>query len=628
MLRAATRSSPTYRAYTSRSLSLVAIAAALLLTANMYGATYYIGPSGDNGNSGTSEGSPWGTFDFAFGELVPGDTLLVLDGTYNINSRVQWSSGGGTSGNPVNIWAAPGAAPILDFDGISNSFWGDVEGRGIEIADGVDWLHLRGLTIQNARDNGINSKSDNSIFEQLVTRWNGDSGLQIDGFSEYNLVLNSDSYENYDPSLNGENADGFAIKFEDLGPGNVVRGSRAWGNSDDGWDMWESTTGGVLVEDSWSWGNGVYNATLFEAKDALEGGGNDLTPGNFRGDGNGFKLGQDGGPHVLNRVLVWQNEVRGIDVNGNGFGVQVYNSTVFDSGTNWQFDEPLSSHVLRNNISYLGSLNIDGPVSDTFNSWNLPVTVDSADFLSLDPSIAEGPRQSDGSLPVSDFMRLVPGSDLIDAGTTDVSFVFDGVTYNPVYNGSAPDLGAFEFVAPADADYWKDPVNGAWGTGSNWVDGTTPTDANTASFDVSGSYLVTFDANPDSIRELNISDGTITFQSSGGGETLAVDSASGSQDVTISGGASLILGSSGTGNRVDLTIGNDLSIVGASSSLTVRHGSDLNVSGDVLIDEGGLQIGFPFESVGQFTLAAGKTVTIQNGGSLGFVSTYTTSFTT
>lgn len=412
-------------------------------------AEYYIAPGGSNGNVGSS-GSPWGTFDFAIDNIDPSDTLFVRGGTYNLNSRLRIRNNeGGTAANPIKIWAAPGESPIIDFNSMTAS-WGGSSGRGIQIDNGADWLHIKGLTIQNARDNGIWSGANNGVFEQNITRWNGDSGMQLSGFASNNLILNADSYENYDPSNNGESADGFAIKFEDLGPGNVVRGARAWGNSDDGWDMWESTTSGVLIEDSWAFGNGKLIQQFFD-KDALES--SDLTTGNFRGDGNGFKLGQRGGPHVLNRVLAWENEVRGIDVNGNGFGVEVSNSTVYNSGRNWEFDETASQtmnqHVLRNNISFAGTS------SDTFlsgvtvsnNTWN-SIPVNAADFLSLDDTIARGPRQADGSLPVSDFLRLASDSNLIDAGI-DVGLSF---------NGLAPDLGAYETAATifAPGDFNED----------------------------------------------------------------------------------------------------------------------------------------------------------------------------
>ena len=64
----------------------------------------------------------------------------------------------------------------------------------------------------------------------------------------------------------------------------------------------------------------------------------------------------------------------------------------------------------------------------------MSITITDDDFVSLDENLLTAPRKSDGSLPYIDFMRLVQGSDLIDAGI-DIGFAF---------TGGAPDLGAFE----------------------------------------------------------------------------------------------------------------------------------------------------------------------------------------
>lgn len=61
---------------------------------------------------------------------------------------------------------------------------------------------------------------------------------------------------------------------------------------------------------------------------------------------------------------------------------------------------------------------------------------DHADFVSLDDSVACGPRQADGSLPNTNFLHLAAGSDLIDKGM-NVGLPFTGI---------APDLGAFEYA--------------------------------------------------------------------------------------------------------------------------------------------------------------------------------------
>jgi hypothetical protein len=67
------------------------------------------------------------------------------------------------------------------------------------------------------------------------------------------------------------------------------------------------------------------------------------------------------------------------------------------------------------------------------NSWN-GMAVSDADFVSLDDSVATGPRKADGSLPDSNFLKLATSSGLIDKGV-DVGLSF---------KGAAPDLGAFE----------------------------------------------------------------------------------------------------------------------------------------------------------------------------------------
>ncbi|QDV76523.1 right-handed parallel beta-helix repeat-containing protein [Botrimarina mediterranea] len=436
-----------------------------LSASTSHAADYFIAPTGNNAGNG-SIGAPWATFDFAIDRLDPGDTLHVRGGTYSLNSRIQIRSNeGGTESAPIRIWAYESESPVLDFSTMSNSQWGQSGGRGIQVDEGADWLHLRGLTIENARDNGVWSGANHGVYERIVTRWNGDSGMQLSGTASYNLIENADSYENYDPSSNGENADGFAIKFSELGPGNIVRGARAWGNSDDGWDMWQSIQGAVLVEDSWAFDNGKILPRFYDVE-ALEA--NDMNPSNFNGDGNGYKLGQDSGPHTLNRVLAWDNQVRGIDVNGNGFGVFVNHSTVFDSGRNWNFDETASEtvnqHLLTNNVSVLGSQSdtfLSG-VTSSFNTWN-GIPANAADFLSLDDTIARGPRQADGSLPVSDFLRLSPDSNLIDAGK-NIGMPFSGL---------APDLGAFEsgilgdynsdgVVNAADYTVWRDNIGGGF----------------------------------------------------------------------------------------------------------------------------------------------------------------------
>ncbi len=71
-------------------------------TAPAGSALYYMSTSGDDNNDGTSQASPWATFEHAWAVLQPGDTLIVADGTYNQTLSPTVS---GISGYPITIRA-------------------------------------------------------------------------------------------------------------------------------------------------------------------------------------------------------------------------------------------------------------------------------------------------------------------------------------------------------------------------------------------------------------------------------------------------------------------------------------------------------------------------------------------
>jgi len=369
-------------------------------------ADYFVAPSGSSDANSGSIDSPFATFTKAISVAQAGDTIFARGGTYGLSTTVSISgSKSGTALNPIRLFAYPGEAPILDFRGqpYNNNNSGM---KGITL-NGSYW-HLKGLTIQYAADNGIAIGGSNNVVEQVVSRQNQDSGFQISGSNRpaNNLILNCDSYGNFDFGAGGENADGFAIKFRDLGPGNVVRGARAWENADDGFDFWEAANG-VTVVDSWVFHNGI--ASVFN------------NPGGFSGDGNGVKLGKDSGTHALRNLLVWGHPANGVDVNGNAtelqttpaipHGVTVYQVTAANNNRNFRFDEnptqanPPTNHILRNNVSFGGTgVTINPGNTVDHNTFAGPggspagLGVSAADFIStLDPVLTPGSYRPAGS---------------------------------------------------------------------------------------------------------------------------------------------------------------------------------------------------------------------------------------
>ena len=383
-------------------------------------ANYYVATNGSDSNSGTSSNAPFLTLNKAASVANPGNLIYMRGGRFNYAAKASLSRSGSPTA-PIRVRSFPGEHPILDF---TNAPFGV---RGIEITG--NYWQLYGLEIANARDNGIYITGKSNIVELCVAHDCADTGIHIHTGGAYNLILNCDSYRNFDPtnSPQGGNADGFGCKFSP-GPGNVFSGCRSWENSDDGWDLWEANTT-VIISNCWTFRNGFnyFGAT------------------NFGGNGNGFKLGGNYvfGPHRICHSISFGNASHGYDQNNNTAGQIVDNNIGWANGKrniNLNHTTNSTPHIVRNNISFAGAQ------SDAFylgtlltnNSWQIiSPSVGTNDFLSLDVSFAMAPRRDDGGLPDVPFLRPVPTGRLIDRGTE---------TGDP-FQGSGLDLGALESPA-------------------------------------------------------------------------------------------------------------------------------------------------------------------------------------
>jgi hypothetical protein len=79
--------------------------------------TYYLSTTGNNNNNGTSTSTPWATLEkFLTLPPQPGDTLLILGGTYTGtgNKKLYVSGISGTAGNPITIKNYNGETVIFD----------------------------------------------------------------------------------------------------------------------------------------------------------------------------------------------------------------------------------------------------------------------------------------------------------------------------------------------------------------------------------------------------------------------------------------------------------------------------------------------------------------------------------
>ena len=386
---------------------------------------YYVSPEGSDLNSGTYE-APFITFSHAISLVQPGDSIIARGGTYALSAKISISgSKSGTDSTRIYWITPPGERALLDF---TASSFGE---KGIDLK--ASYWTICGLDVKGAGDNGLQiSGWSHNVIENCSFFEHRDTGLQINSGAAYNHIINCDSYYNADPEDYGD-ADGFAAKL-DVGTGNYFYGCRAWGNCDDGWDGYLRGADDIttVLEHCWTWGNGYL-------KDGSD-------PGD-KANGNGFKMG--GGDNsnseklmhhfILKNCIAFDNKGKGFDQNNNVGSMTLLNCTGFrNKVSNFRIQKALvSGQILNitNCVSYSGLVELGSFALQTTNSWLGNLIVNEEDFLSLDTSSADDPRNVDFSLPEIDFLHLASGSDLIDAGT---------IIADMPYFGTGPDLGAFE----------------------------------------------------------------------------------------------------------------------------------------------------------------------------------------
>jgi hypothetical protein len=408
-------------------------------------ATYYVATTGNNSaNGGFSQ--PFAALQKAHDVAAAGDTVFIRGGTYNASASITKS--GTSDAKRICFWAYPGEKPFFDF---SNG------GGAISVTG--SWVHVKGLELNKGGITVENAHDD--ILELMNCHHCNGTGIAIAHGTGGHLVLNCDSHDNYDAiskDAPGENADGFGIHYQVSGATTVIRGCRAWWNSDDGYDFISQEVP-VTIENSWAMGAGYINYGTGTA-----------------GNGNGFKIGssKSGIRHIIRNCVAWKNRASGFYANHSSGGNDWYNNTAYNNGTQfnllastfaecknvYQCNDDLrqdgvtlsgpKAHKMRNNIGYPNKNSYMNGVDTKNNTWDLNITPANKDFLSVtDPSLTVtgqalekispmmGPRQADGSLPNVDFLKLASGSAMINKGTDVGLPIVDGV----------PDLGAYEYGA-------------------------------------------------------------------------------------------------------------------------------------------------------------------------------------
>ena len=442
----------------------ILFALGLTICSTVSATTYYVSTNGNNNNPGTIS-APWATWGHAFNSTAvrPGDTVYFRGGVYPMTSdnlSYPYDAGcgynvsrDGTQGNYICFFAYPGEKPVLDCANISPA------GRNSRAIWGNDmnYIHFKGLTVRNVRQTNSNVnvygwviEGRNIIVEACTVHDCGGRGFFSTGHEI--RYLNCDSHHNYDQassSLPGNDGVGFQnVDLTNRDGSIYYKNCRAWMNGDQGFSA--VSVGYLEFDGCWSFNNG-----------------------RLQGEGHGFKMGAVGidpvpfGPlkrKYVNCVAAF-NRANGWTTNDNQTFythlMHIYNNTSYHNGHPTSYagvsygfliyntasvDSEELARTYRNNISYQNQhgatfIGINALYTHSNNSWDTgSLQLSDADFVSLDSTGISAPRKSDGTFPDNNcyisFLRLAPGSDLIDRGY-NVGLPFDG---------SAPDLGAFELT--------------------------------------------------------------------------------------------------------------------------------------------------------------------------------------
>jgi hypothetical protein len=172
-----------------------------------FATTYYIAATeGSNTNSGLSPSAAWATFAHAQTKVGPGDTLIVMDGTYT--EAVKWTRSG-TATNPITIKAQNDGQAVIDGEKqrqpwkMARADEGQIIGVTIEgmvfknspsdvfTCKVCDRVNLKRVSAYNAGDGNYNmigyGSSTNSLIEDIVA--SGGGRIAISAFESNFMTL-------------------------------------------------------------------------------------------------------------------------------------------------------------------------------------------------------------------------------------------------------------------------------------------------------------------------------------------------------------------------------------------------------------------------------------------------------
>ena len=206
--------------------------------------TYYVSSQiGNDNNAGTSAAAPFASLQAAANHTAPGDTVLVMNGTYTSGDPVLQITTGGTASAPITFAAAPGQTPVIDSSGNWNAI--DVRAPYIVISGFTIVGNAASITLQQALanaspgtplydGNGIAVHASHVTIQNCTVHDEPGGGIYTEG-ADYVQILNNIVYNNAHWSVYGNSGISVASSINaDTAPGPhiIISGNLVYGNSE------------------------------------------------------------------------------------------------------------------------------------------------------------------------------------------------------------------------------------------------------------------------------------------------------------------------------------------------------------------------------------------------------------
>ncbi|MHC5672321.1 choice-of-anchor Q domain-containing protein, partial [Nostoc sp.] len=412
----------------------------------MAGNTYYVSGTGNDNNNGLNEGTAFRTLGTAVYRMKTGDTLYVMNGTYDKGFTL--FNFNGSADNWTTIKAYPGATPTIKTTGaginIFSSSYVRVEGLDLE-------GNRENITLQYAlqqKDNLNNPLTNSSGIE--IKSWTNAQG--VGGTNSHHIVISGNTVRNFPGGGIGA-MDSDYITFEK----NIVSGN-----------AWYSPYGaqGLGLNRSFNFDNNTTDYKMI-IEDNIVYDNQSLVPWSVAGkitEGHGIMLDttnqtKDGTPYLgktlIANNIVYNNGNSGIDAFA-AKNVDIVNNTVYQNSrvvTNTgEIKVNYSANVtVENNIMYASDNQAANVLNYSTNvNFDHNLVYNSNKFQASDNLKATGLRNILGKDPqfvdaAHANFALKPGSPAIDAGSNAFNSITKNVPQDGDGNGTAViDIGAYE----------------------------------------------------------------------------------------------------------------------------------------------------------------------------------------